>query len=280
MKKITGAGVVVCMLFASGAQAAITGVDGVSGGALVPWALLSSGPTVAITHLNTQGLGINGVAGNTSFGDRIEVSFAHNMLDVNALGSGGTSAVDNFGLKVKLNDMGNVMPQFALGIVGKHASGNLITNTLNPMGISDTSADFYAAASKMMSVGGKSLLLNGALIATKANQMGLLGFGGGNAAGASNSYGIAPAVSAELFAADNVIVGAEYRGEPSNAGSNSGLSGQGVFYQSAAYDLHIAYVATKNLTWTVAYTSLGQVAPGVNGNVKQNGMALQAQVSF
>ena len=285
MKKVTGAGVIACMLFASGAQAGITGVDGVSGGALVPWALLSSGPTVAITHLSTQNLYVNGVAGNTSFGDRIEVSFAHNMLGDNATipgnsnNSNNTDTVDNIGLKVKLNDMGDVMPQFALGLVGKRASGNLV-NTLNTMGVSDTSTDFYAAASKMMNFGGKNLLLNGVLRATKANQMGLLGFGGGTALGANNSYSIVPEVSAELFAADNVVVGAEYRAQPNNAGNNTGPSGQGLFYQSAAYDLHIAYIANKNLTWTVAYTSLGQVAQGLNGSNKQNGMLLQAQASF
>ena len=101
MNKVTGAGVIACMLFASGAQA-VTDVDGQNGGGLVPWALLSSGPTVAISHLGTQNLGIDGVAINTSFADRVEVSYAHNTLAVTGGGAGLTDAVDNFGLKVKL----------------------------------------------------------------------------------------------------------------------------------------------------------------------------------
>ena len=36
MKKVTGAGAIACMLFASGAQAAITNIDGQAGGGLVP----------------------------------------------------------------------------------------------------------------------------------------------------------------------------------------------------------------------------------------------------
>ena len=91
MKKSSGAGIIACMLFASGAQAAITDVDGQAGGGLVPWALLSAGPTVAISHLNTQNLGVNILAANTSFADRVEVSYAHSMLDV----TGSTLANNN-----------------------------------------------------------------------------------------------------------------------------------------------------------------------------------------
>ncbi len=280
MKKISGAGILACMLFASGAQAALTDVDGQAGGGLVPWALLSSGPTVAISHLNTQNLDVNIVAANTSFANRVEVSYAHSMLDVtgSALGNNNIDAVDNFGLKVKLNDMGDSMPQFALGMVYKKASGNLVDNVLTPaLGVDSSSTDVYGAASKIVNVGGKNVLLNGVLRASKANQMGLLGFGGGSTAGAKTGYSIEPEVSVEMFAADNVVFGAEYRAQPNNsvAGTN------GVLHQNSAYDLNVVYVANKNLTLTAAYANLGAVAPGVVGNSNnQNGMFLQAQVSF
>lgn len=280
MKKISGAGVIACILFASGAQAAITDVDGQAGGGLVPWALLSSGPTVAISHLNTQNLGVNIIAANTSFANRVEVSYAHSMLDVtgSTLGSNNIDAVDNVGLKVKLNDMGDAMPQFALGLVYKKASGNLPDNVLTPaLGIDSSSTDVYAAATKIVNLGGKNVLLNGVLRATKANQMGLLGFGGGSTAGAKTGYSIEPEVSAELFAADNVVIGAEYRAQP----SNSVAATDGVLHQNSAYDLNVVYVANKNLTLTAAYVGLGQVAPGVTGSSNnQNGMFLQAQVGF
>ncbi len=280
MKNITKVGVVACMLFASGAQAAVTNVEGQAGGGLVPWALLSSGPTVAITHLNTQNLGINSVAMNTSFANTVEVSYAHNMLDVvgsNGLGGNNIDAVDNLGMKVKLVDMSDSMPQVALGLVYKNATGNLPSNVLNPnLGISTSSTDVYAAATKVMSIGGKNVLLNGVLRATKANQMGLLGFGGGSTAGAKSGYSIEPEVSAEIFAADNVILGAEYRAQPSNGVT----ANDGVLHQNAAYGLHIVYVANKNFALTASWVNLGQVAPGVNGSNSQNGMWLQAQVNF
>ena len=283
MNKVTGAGVIACMLFASGAQA-VTDVDGQNGGGLVPWALLSAAPTVAISHLGTQNLGIDGVAINTSFADRIEVSYAHNTLGITGVGAGSgaagvTDAVDNFGLKVKLNNMGDVMPQFAIGVVNKQLSGGLSNTLSGPgLGIATSSTDIYGAASKIVNVGGKNVLLNGVLRATKANQMGLLGFGGGTTAGAKTGYSIEPEASVEVFAADNVVVGAEFRAQPSNG--VTGTTSGGVLHQNNAYDLHIAYIANKNLTWTAGYVSLGQVDPVQLGSYNQHGMFLQAQASF
>lgn len=285
MKKVTGAGAIACMLFASGAQAAITNIDGQAGGGLVPWALLSSGPTVAITHLGTQNLGINSVAVNTSFANRVEVSYARNMLSVSGtnatalgglVGASNTNNVDNLGMKVKLNDMSDSMPQFALGLVYKRASGSLPDLLNSAFGINKTATDVYGAATKIVNVGGKTVLLNGVVRASKANQMGLLGFGGGTTLGAKTGYSVKPELSVEVFAAENVIVGAEYRAQPSN-----GVAGtDGVLRQNAAYDLHVVYVANKNFTLTAAYTNLGQVAPGATNSNKQNGMLLQAQVNF
>lgn len=279
MKKVTGVGAIACMLFATGAQAAITNIDGQAGGGLVPWALLSSGPTVAITHLGTPNLSINSVAVNTSFANMVEVSYAHNMLSV----TGSTlpayaniDNVDNLGLKVKLNDMGDSMPQFALGLVYKQASGNLADFLKTAAGIDKSGTDVYAAASKIVNIGGKTVLLNGVLRASKANQLGLLGFGGGTTVGAKTGYSVKPELSVEVFAAENVIVGAEYRAQPSN-----GVTGtEGIVHQNAAYDFHIVYVANKNFTLTAAYTNLGQVAPAFTGSNKQNGMLLQGQVNF
>jgi len=285
MKKVLGVGAVACMLFASGAQAAITDVEGQAGGGLVPWALLSSGPTVAVSHLNTQNLGVNIVAANTSFANMVEISYAHTMLDVTGSALGGANnidAVDNLGLKVKLNDMSDSLPQFALGLVYKNASGNMVTNALNggaplALGLDTSSTDVYGAASKVVNIGGKNVLLNGVLRATKANQMGLLGFGGGSTSGAKTGYSVEPEVSFEVFAADNVIIGAEYRHQP----SNSVTATDGVLHQNAAYDLNVVYVANKNLALTFAYVGLGQVAPGVvNSSNNQNGLFVEAQVNF
>ncbi|NNM83032.1 MAG: DUF3034 family protein [Burkholderiales bacterium] len=280
MKKMLGMSAIAGLLMATGAQAAITNIDGQAGGGLVPWALLSSGPTVAITHIATQNLDINSVAINTSFSNMVEISYAHNMLNDGAATALGvnTDNVDNVGFKVKLNDMSDTMPQFAIGGVYKRASGNLADYLNTALGVNKSSTDLYGAVSKIVNLGGKNVLLNGVLRATKANALGFLGFGGGNVAGASTGYKIEPELSAEVFAADNVIVGAEYRRQP-----NYGMTGTGqgnVLSQNSTYDINIVYVANKNFTLTAAYVNLGTVAPGVNGQGRQNGMFLQGQVSF
>jgi hypothetical protein len=285
MKKITGVGAIACLLAATSAHA-VTNIDGQNGGGLVPWALLSSGPNVAITHLATQNLDINSLAVNTSIANRVEVSWAHNMLNDNAsvLNAGGalagnnTDNVDNLGIKVKLNDMSDSMPQFALGAVYKKASGNLASTLNTALGVNTSSTDVYGVASKIVNIGGKNVLLNGVLRATKANALGLLGFGGGNVAGASTSYKIEPELSAEIFAASNVVVGAEYRRQPNYALTGTGQAGY--LDQNSAYDFHVAYIASKNFTLTAAYVNLGTVAPVANGYTRQNGMFLQGQVNF
>ncbi len=284
MKKLTGVGAIACMLAATGAHA-VTNIDGQNGGGLVPWALLSSGPTVAITHIGTQALDINSLAVNTSFANRVEVSYAHNMLNDNAavlntgaLAGSNTDNVDNFGIKVKLNDMGDTMPQFALGAVYKKASGNLADTLNTALGVNTSSTDVYGVASKIVNMAGTNVLLNGVLRATKGNALGLLGFGGGSTVGASTGYKIEPELSAEVFAASNVVFGAEYRRQPNYA--VAGTTQATYLNQNSMYDFHVAYIASKNFTLTAAYVNLGTVAPGVNGQGRQNGMFLQGQVSF
>ncbi len=286
MKKITGVGAIACLLAATGAQAAVTNIDGQAGGGIVPWALLSSGPTVAYTHITTQNLNVDSLAVNTSFANRVEVSYARNMLNVNGtnatavgglVGANSTDNVDNFGIKVKLNDMGDSMPQFAIGAVYKKVSGNLYDNVLKPaLGVNNSGTDIYAAASKILNMG-KTVLLNGVIRATKADELGLLGFGGGVTAGAPSGYKLVPEVSAEVFAASNVVVGAEYRKMP-----NFSVAGatDGVLHPNSAYDFHVVYVANKTFTLTAAYANLGEVAPAATNTNRQNGLFLQGQVNF
>ena len=280
MSKVFKVSVVAALVSASfGAQAAVTEIDGQAGGGLVPWALLADRPSVAVTSLNTQNLGVNSVAVNGGIANRVELSYARTSANIigTALGNASNLAnVDNYGVKVKLNDMGT-LPQFAVGVVNKQASGALLDGTVVPaLNNTKSGTDVYVAATKVVNIVGTNVLLNGVIRASKANQLGVLGFGGGNAAGAKTGYSYKPEVSAEIFAAENVIIGAEYRAEPSNGVTAT----DGVLHQNSAYDLNVVYVANKNLALTAAYVNLGQVAPALAGSNRQAGMYLQAQVTF
>ena len=127
---------------------------------------------------------------------------------------------------------------------------------------------------------GQSLLLNGTLRATKANQNGLLGYGatlGGN----QNNYSLQPEFSVGYLLSSNVVVGAEYRfmrNRLVDAGQ-AALLGNGLRAQDWK-DLYIAWAPTKNISLTLAYVDLGVIVPAATANRTQTGYYLSAQVAF
>lgn len=265
------------------AQAVPTNVEGAAGGGLVPMALMHpQGPLVSYTHLNTQDFRIQSIAVGGTIADRAEISLGHLMTNVpdtyNGLdGNSNSINVNTLGLKVKVLDMSDAMPQVAIGLQHKSSSGKLL-DTLQTAGFisSKSGTDLYAVATKVV---GKGVVLNGVLRATKANQMGILGFGGGTQAGGKSSYSLVPEVSVGYFLTDSVIVGGEYRGKPNNI-SNAvfGIKEEG------AYTLFAAYLVNKNMAVTAAYANLGQVGatPAAlgRGSSKQSGLYLQLQANF
>ena len=273
-----------CALAASfGAQAAVTSVDGAAGGGLVPWALMHpAGLTVSYTNLSVQNFGVQSIAIGDTFMDRVEVSLAHAMTNAPNVGvaiSGDDRInTDTFGIKVKVLGMSDSTPQVAIGLQAKRTSGQIIDFLKKNNAISSTSGiDFYAAATKVVKVAGKNVILNGTLRATKANTLGILGFGGG--AAGHNSYRIEPEVSVGVFMADNVVLGTEYRAKPNNI---TALGTQ----EKGAYDLFLAYFPAKNMSITAAYVNMGQIGPSkvalANNSQtdKQDGLYLQLQANF
>lgn len=276
------------------AQAAVTEVEGSAGGGLVPWALMHpQGPLASYTHVNVNDYSIQGFAVGGTIANRVEVSFAHQMVNAptvaNALtGMGAWGTVDNrinqdvLGLKVKLLDMGknDAVPQVAVGMQLKHANGKIVDILKNAGYINGKSGtDWYVAATKFVTIGGKKVVLDGTLRATKANQMGLLGFGGGSLNG-NNGYKLKPEVSAGVFVTDNVVLGAEYRAKPNNIRNDTTFG----FREDAAWDIFMAYFVNKNMAITAAYANLGQVGPAqaqVSSMAKkQDGLYLQLQANF
>ena len=165
VRKLTLGAALVAAAFGAGmAQAAVTEVEGSAGGGLVPWALLHpEGPLVSYTNVAVNDYSIQGLAiGGTVFG-RVEVSFAHQM--VNAPKVGTTLNLDSrinqdvFGVKVKVLDMGknDAIPQVAIGIQAKSASGDIL-DALKAAGAIDSTSgtDAYVAATKFVTLGGKT----------------------------------------------------------------------------------------------------------------------------
>ncbi len=99
---------------------------------------------------------------------------------------------------------------FLLVIQHKRLDAGDLAPILRGLNASTSGTDFYVAATKLFLKQG--VLVNGTLRATKANQNGLLGFGGNN----NTSYELMPEFSVAKMLRDNLAIGAEYRFMPNN----------------------------------------------------------------
>ena len=220
--------------FCAGAQAetgkllltgGVSSIEGAAGGGLTPWAVIGSnatdgeiGGSAFITNAGTKDYGLNIYGAAVGINDRFELSIAQQDFDTRrtgtALGLPGLHLKQTiFGAKVRVAgdailDSDNLMPQIALGLQYKTLGSTGLDGTLNALGAKRSGTDFYVSATKLFL--GQSLLVNGTLRATKANQNGLLGYGatlGGN----EDRYSVQPEFSIGYLVTKNVVVGAEYR---------------------------------------------------------------------
>lgn len=264
------------MTTSGAALAAVSEVDGAGGGGIVPWALLSGddakndyGAVASYTFINTDDFTLHSAGAAVSFMHRVEVSYAHWYLDLPSalsapLGTNNIQA-DVLGAKVKVLDMSDGLPQISLGVQYKRNSEGTLVKSLGAK--NDNGTDFYVAATKVTSVGGKNVLLNGTLRETKANWMGLLGFG----SAANDSYKLQFEGSAGVFVNDHTLVGVEYRGKPDNLKS-VGLA------EDDMGDVFVAYFPNKTLALVGAYADMGQISTSTYKN--QRALYLQIQATF
>jgi hypothetical protein len=141
---------------------------------------------------------------------------------------------------------------------------------LGALGAKTDGVDIYLSATKLLLAQG--VLLNGTLRATKANQNGLLGFGGTG----HTAYKLQPEVSVAWLLRKDLAIGAEYRAKPDNL--NPSLLGDGL-REDDWKDLFVAWAPTKHVSLTLAYVDLGRIVPAV-ATKRQTGTYLSAQFAF
>lgn len=257
-------------------------LEGAGGGGLTPWALITGygsrdswGANAHYTQVRTQdySLGTYGVA--VGIGDRLELSLARqdfkgDLAPLNDL----RIKQDIVGLKLRL--MGDAvyeqdawLPQVAVGIMYKKNKGigglgALGVTNVTQLGAKDDSGyDYYLAATKVLFE--QSLLVNGTLRATKANQMGILGFGGDR----GDHLKLMPEASVAYLVSRKLALGAEYRRKPHNLGVDP---------EQAYWDAFVAWFPTRNVSLTAAYAHLGEIT--VFNKKKQKGWYLSVQTGF
>lgn len=258
------------------ATGGVTQIEGAAGGGLVPWALIAGygsrdqiGATVFYTRADPSDFSLDSKGVAVGIHDRVELSFAEQRLGLGSTVPGRSIKQDVLGVKVKVAgdavfDQDTWVPQIAVGLQYKHNQDfDPVPRALGAR--RSSGVDYYVAASKLLlgAVVGRNVLLNGTLRATKANQMGLLGFGGD----LRDRYTLHFETSAGVFLTDNLLAGVEYRHKPNN------LS---VFEEHDFKDVFIAFLPAKYVSLTAAYARLGTIAD----KPKQNALYLSLQLSF
>lgn len=299
----TGTLALAALVLATGAQSAlaqganrsgkllltsgVSSIDGAAGGGLTPWAVTGGyategqfGASAYATRVKTSDYALTGYGVAASYGDRIELSIARQDFDTGptgpALGLPGLHLKQNiFGAKLRVAgdavlDSDTLMPQIAIGALYKDVDAAGLAPTLTALGAKDSGTDVYVSATKLFLAQG--VLVNLTLRATKANQNGLLGFGGT----ASDSYKLQPEISVAYLLSKNLAIGAEYRAKPDNL--NPSILGDGL-KEDDWKDVFVAWAPSKHLSLTLAYVDLGKIVPAVVSK-RQKGAYLSAQVAF
>ena len=264
------------------ATGGVSQVEGAGGGGLTPWALItgygtrdSYGANAHYTQVNTQDYTLNTYGVAVGIADRVELSlakqkFTGSLAPLNSL----NLQQDIFGIKVKVAgdavyDQAGWMPQIAVGAMIKRDSaigglGALGVTSVKQLGAKDDhGVDYYASATKLYLA--QSVLLNATVRMTKANQMGLLGFGGDK----KDKYEPEFEGSAAYLINRKLAIGAEYRMKPRNLGVDN---------EKDYYDVFVAYFPTKNLSVTAAYVNLGDIT--IFNPKQQRGWYLSLQAGF
>ncbi|GAA0738242.1 DUF3034 family protein [Sphingomonas japonica] len=254
----------------------ISTVEGAAGGGLTPWAVIAGngtkdgiGAQAAVTIAEVESYDFRSLSVAIGIFDRVELSYARQNFNTNEIGAvlgiGQDFAFDQdvYGAKVKL--LGDVvygapmLPAIAAGIQYKK---NLDAPIVAAVGARHSEgADYYVSATKLLL--SHSVLLNVTARATKANQLGILGFGGDK----DDSYDLHFEGSAAYQLSRRFVIGGEYRSKPDKLG---------IAREHDWFDAFAAYAINRNLTATVAYSDLGSIATVPD----QRGVLFQLQAGF
>jgi DUF3034 family protein len=268
--------------------AGFSDLEGSGGGGLVPLAVISGygsstswGANAHFTNIQLRDLHLYTYGVAAGLLDRVEVSYTRQQLDITGTALDGLGVKqDVYGLKVKLfgdaiYGQDSWLPQVALGAQYKHNDGIKhgesvgLAGLINPMQLgaqAEHSTDIYLAATKVFLA--ESLLVNAVVRETKANQFGLLGFGGDRHRG----YSTKPEGTIAYLLTRKLALGGEIRTGPHNLGADD---------QTNAWTLFAAWTPTRNLSLVAAYLNIGSVLAPVTGVTRhQDGPYFSVQAGF
>jgi hypothetical protein len=200
----------------------------------------------------------------------VEISYAREEFDTGStgtklgIGDGFTFDQDVIGAKVRLvgdaiYDQDSLLPQISAGLQYKHNDRGDLVKALGAK--SADGVDYYLAATKVFL--DQSLVVDATVRMTRANQIGILGFGGDKNANYTPQF----EGSVGYLITRHLVVGAEYRTKPNNLG---------VAKEDNWSDLFAAYAINSHLSVTAAYVDTGSIVTFAN----QRGLYLSLQAGF
>lgn len=255
----------------------VTQIEGAAGGGLVPWALITGtgtrdqwSPTAFYTRVSLPQYAITSRGVALGLYNRYEFSYALQDIDIGDVIPDKFLRQDIIGFKLRVAgdaivDQDVLWPQLAIGAFYKHGR-NYLRIPRDGLGAERTDdIELYAAATKIWLDGimGRTTLMNATLRYTRANQFGLLGFGGDK----SSDRQLCLELSSTVFVSDHWLVGGEYRQKPDNLSAAK---------EEDALDLFVAWVPYKQVSLTVAWANLGSIV----NQPAQRGTYASLQLSY
>ncbi|MGE6385509.1 DUF3034 family protein [Pseudomonas sp. NPDC078416] len=252
-------------------------IEGGAGGGIIPWAMLAGydeqgewGGNAFATHVDLPDYTLDVVGAAASYGNRVEISYAHQRFDLGSLVSKLNLPEDNltqdiFGVKVRLfgDLIYDQLPQVSAGLEYKHQNDFLIPSLVGAKRDSDVEGYVTASRLFMGAAFGYNVVVNAGLRYSRANETGLMGFGGDR----RDTRSVLKEGGAAILFNPHWAVGMDYREKPDN------LSFAG---ESDWADFFVGWFPNKHVSVVLAYTRLGEIATLDN----QNGTYLSVQGSF
>ena len=236
-------------------------IEGTAGGGIVPWAAISGyatreeiGGSVFLSRVDTGDYRLDVQGAAVGLFNRIELSASRQDLDLVTLGPalglpGAHLRQHVIGAKVRL--VGDVLytrlPQISLGVQYKKNTDFKIPGLVGAA--DDSDYDVYITATKVFlaGFGNFNTFINGTARLTRANETGLLGFGGDKGSGRRVQW----EASAGVLLSRHWAIGAEYR---SKSGYLSALP------EDDWRDLFVGWFPNRHVSVVLAYVDLGTVA--------------------
>jgi len=244
----------------------VSSISGGGGGGLIPWATLGGLATREqrsvsgfITRVDVDDFTLDVRGLTLNLNNRIELSVARQDFTIKA--NNAEISQDKYGLKMKVAGdlIFGQMPQITFGVEKNRLRDPATARAVGAR--DDDGVDFYVSAAKAWIDGPlhRTSMLNFNLRSSKANQFGLLGYGGDD-----QDRQLLLEASAAMFLTRSVALGVEYRQKPDNLSA---------LIEEDASDVFVAWFPNKHFSVTAAYVRLGDIAGAQN----QNGYYLSIQ---